>query len=54
VNAEIATVGGNETVGITHVTATQADQRFYNLNGQQVQSLTKGLYIKNGKKFIVR
>lgn len=54
VNAEIATVGGGQTVGITHVTATQADQRFYNLNGQQVQSLTKGLYIKNGKKFIVR
>ncbi|MBO4463915.1 MAG: C10 family peptidase [Prevotella sp.] len=32
----------------------QSATGIYNLNGQQVQSLTKGLYIKNGKKFIVR
>jgi hypothetical protein len=27
---------------------------YYNLNGQQVANPTKGVYIKNGKKVIVK
>ena len=33
---------------------TVADDRCYNLNGQRVAPDTKGIIIRNGKKFIVR
>lgn len=38
--------------GIQSVAAPEADNRLFNLQGQQVQHPTKGLYIKNGKKVI--
>ena len=31
-----------------------ADDRYYNLSGQQVETPTKGVYVKNGKKVIVK
>ena len=38
--------------GIQSVAAPEADNRLFNLQGQQVQHPAKGLYIKNGKKVI--
>ena len=39
----------------TAVSANSASTRIFNLQGQQVGStLPKGLYIRNGKKFVVR
>lgn len=35
-------------------TATVTDGAVYNMNGQRVQTLSKGMYIQNGKKFIVK
>ena len=31
-----------------------SDDRYYNLSGQQVETPTKGVYVKNGKKVIVK
>lgn len=44
----------NETTGINTVTREIQDGEFYNLNGQRVAVPTKGLYIVNGKKVIVK
>lgn len=33
---------------------TVTDDKYYNLNGQQVEQPTKGLYIKNGKKVVIK
>ena len=30
------------------------DNKYYNLNGQEVKHPTKGMYIRNGRKVIVR
>jgi len=35
-------------------TAQTADGRVYNLNGQQVQQPAKGLYIRNGRKVVIK
>ena len=54
VNAAIMPVlNSGETVGISTLTANdQMQSTVYNLNGQQVTTLNKGIYIKNGKKFM--
>ena len=44
----------NETDGIVAVSTKKADGKVYNLAGQLVDSHTKGLVIKNGKKYIVK
>ena len=48
----------DETTGITTVEKTDntdnAAQKVYNLNGQRIMNPTKGLYIVNGKKVIVK
>ena len=46
----------SETTGINDVISKTADVRcgVYNLNGQRVAQPTKGLYIVNGKKVIVK
>lgn len=48
--------GENEQVGITSVNANmQATGAIYTLSGMQVKgALTKGLYIKDGKKFVIK
>ena len=43
------------TTGISTPFITEAeDGAIYNLAGQRVHTLSKGIYIKNGKKFVVR
>lgn len=41
---------GVSAVPMVHI----SDQNIYNLSGQRVANTTQGLYIKNGKKFVVR
>ena len=45
-----------EVLGVENVTATPqgVTGKIYNLQGQQVQNVTKGIYIYNGKKYIKR
>lgn len=50
-----ANVVFNETTGITNVKGENIkDNAVYNLSGMRVTKLTKGIYIKNGHKFIVK
>lgn len=47
--------GDDDTQGISAIPAAQAtDGGYYNLSGQRVNAPSKGLYIKNGKKTIVK
>lgn len=47
--------GSDETTGIDTVHSAQCTVNgFYNLNGQRVENPTKGLYILNGKKVIMK
>ena len=39
--------------GIHPVAAPEPDNRFFNLQGQQVQHPSRGIYIRNGKKMVV-
>lgn len=41
-------------VGIQEVEAANANAPIYNLGGQRVEKTAKGLYIKNGKKVVVK
>lgn len=41
-----------EATAISSVAAAQTDGAVYNLSGQRVSQATKGIYVKNGKKFI--
>ena len=46
---------GDEATGINAVTESKAvEGQAYNLNGQRVSQPTKGLYIVNGKKVILK
>lgn len=44
----------SETTAIETVKAEKANNEYYNLAGQRVAQLTKGLYIVNGKKVIIK
>ena len=39
---------------VAEVKAPVADDRYYNLQGQLVDRPTKGIYIRNGRKVVVR
>ena len=39
--------------GIWTPDTEESEGDYYNLNGQKVQSLKRGIYIKNGKKIII-
>lgn len=43
-----------EATGIKLIKAQNDDDAYYNLSGQRVENPAKGLYIKNGKKVIVK
>lgn len=43
-----------DTAGINTVTTDAQQTAVYNLNGQRVEKTAKGLYIQNGRKFIVK
>ena len=45
----------SETTGISEIENSKSKiENYYNLNGQRVEQPTKGLYIVNGKKVIVK
>ena len=44
----------DETTGVKEVKAQKVDGEYYNLAGQRVAQPTKGLYIVNGKKVIMK
>ena len=47
--------GPGETVGITTLKAEKScDSAIYNLQGQRVEKAAKGIYIQNGKKYLVK
>ena len=50
--ARLAIVFENETSGISALKQERAADRYYDLTGRRISTLTKGLYIKNGKKVI--
>ena len=54
----ITMVFEDETTGIEAISNTQetakGTREYYNLNGQRVANPTKGLYIVNGKKVIIK
>ena len=35
-------------------TSTREDGKLYDLSGREVNKATKGIYIRNGKKFVVK
>ena len=53
-NGYIYSLNGKNS-GITDVTSTKSGKAvIYNLKGQRVQTMTRGLYIRDGKKIIVK
>ncbi len=52
--ARLAIVYGDETNAIEVVKAGIADDAIYTLSGVRVEQPTRGIYVKNGKKFIVK
>ena len=55
-NARITTVFDDEVTPVEDILTNTDNPNvdFYNLNGQKVQTMKKGVYIKNGKKVIIR
>ena len=43
-----------ETLDVASVRSKSADGKFYNLSGQLVDRPSKGIYIVNGRKVVVR
>lgn len=50
----VMTLDGNETTGINSINAAGDDAPVYNLSGMRVKNPTRGIYVKNGKKYIVK
>lgn len=46
--------GGDEPTGIDTVLSTEATEAIYNLQGQRVNAVKGGVYVKGGKKIIVK
>lgn len=42
------------SVGSIHIRPTETDGPVYNLQGMRVDRMTKGVYIQNGKKILVK
>ena len=43
-----------EIMSVSQITGSHDDGRYYNLQGQPVAHPTKGIYIRNGKKVVIR
>ena len=43
-----------ETTGIKDVTVETANDDMYDLQGRRIVNLDKGVYIKNGKKVVIK
>lgn len=52
--ARLSITFGNEETGISSVAAVKTDNVFFNLGGQRIAQPTKGLYIVNGKKVVLK
>lgn len=52
--ARLSIAFGNEETGISSVAAVKTDNVFFNLSGQRIAQPTKGLYIVNGKKVVLK
>ena len=53
--APVIMVFDNETTGISDIQNKAVDSNiYYNLNGQQIENPAKGLFIKNGKKYVIK
>lgn len=50
----LKSVNEGGTTAITNVNNTTQDAPIFNLAGQQVKKTTRGVYVQNGKKFIVK
>ena len=50
----LADIRARVPAGIHPITSPEPDNRLFNLQGQQVQQPAKGIYIRNGRKFVVR
>ena len=46
--------GDSEATGVNEVMGGQLDGEYYNLNGVRVETPSKGIYIKDGKKVVVK
>ncbi len=51
---ELTMAFGDDVTGIKNIKVGSEDNVYYNLNGQRVLYPTKGLYIVNGKKVIIK
>ena len=47
-------LGGSATTIDTPKTVVKTDDRIYTLSGQEVKTPTRGIYIRNGKKYIIK
>jgi len=52
--ARLSIVFGDEATGISSVASVKADNVYYNLGGQRIAQPTKGLYIVNSKKVVLK
>ncbi len=43
-----------EATGIANFSTDEADGEYYNLNGARVDKPTKGVYVRDGKKVVVK
>ncbi len=52
----LSVVFADETTGVSEVRSKKSDVRneYYNLSGQRISQPTKGLYIVNGKKIVIK
>ena len=53
-SAHVTMILDDEGTGIGNVVYQMSDETYYNLNGQRVTTPSKGLYIHNGKKVIIK
>lgn len=54
-NCEICYLAGNGGTGINDINAEKENEDvYYNLRGEKVSNPTKGIYIKNGKKYLLK
>ncbi len=52
--AVVKFVKDGDSTGINTIKPAKADSLWYNLRGQAVESPTKGIFVKNGKKYIFK
>lgn len=56
-DAELASYNINETIqttSVNEITITEIDNEWYTINGVKVDKPTKGIYVKNGKKYFFK